>query len=317
MSTKIVLCILAACIPCSCQVMPQLKKTVAFVYGQSHVKGPDGKSVLIDGALGTAFFVDYPDPRGGAGYGFIYLVTAKHVLRDEDGKYLDKVRIRVNRKDGAGVLFTEIPVSDGKGNLVWFDDTEDPNADVAVYMGHPDEKIVDYLTFPSASFSSDDSLKESKVTEGDSVYLVGLMPQFTGENRNYPVVRHGFIALLSDEPMPIAPNVKEKVYALELGSWPGQSGSPVFLSLGGFRNGAVLHGESYSLLGLMMGFVTNERPFETMGPTNSVLLGDLSNVGISYVLPASEILRVLNSKDAQRLRDADIQLLKDKQTPAH
>jgi hypothetical protein len=165
---------------------------------------------------------------------------------------------------------------------------------------------VDYLTFPLNSFSTENSLKQSKVSEGDSVYLVGLMPQFTGENRNYPVVRHGYIALLSDEPIPLGPNVKEKVYALELGSWPGQSGSPVFLSLGGMRNGAMMLGESFFLLGLMLGFVPNQRPFETVSPTNSVLLGDPSNIGISYVLPASEILKVLNSKEAQQQRDADI-----------
>lgn len=83
MFKKILLSVLMVSITCSAQVMQQLKKTVGFVYGQGHVKGPDGKSVLLEGPLGTAFFVMYPDPRGGADYGFIYLVTAKHVLKDE------------------------------------------------------------------------------------------------------------------------------------------------------------------------------------------------------------------------------------------
>lgn len=319
MFKKILLSVLMLSITCSAQVLQQMKKTVAFVYGQAHARDKDGKSVLLDGTLGTAFFVLYPDPRGGEDYGFVYIVTAKHVLKDElEGKYLEKVRLRMNKKDGSGVSFGNIPVSDSQGKLLWLDDKDDPNADVAVTLGHPTEGLVDYLTFPLSGFSSDDSLKKSNVSEGDSVYLVGLMPQFTGENRNYPVVRHGYIALLSDEPIPIGPNVKEKVYALELGSWPGQSGSPVFLSLGGMRGANLMLGESYSLLGLMLGFVPNERPFETVGPTNSVLLGDTSNVGISYVLPASEILKVLNSKEAQQQRDADIQAkTKNKPTPAH
>ena len=101
--------------------------------------------------------------------------------------------------------------------------------------------------------------------------------------------------------------MKEKLYALELGSWPGQSGSPVFLNLGGARRGSLMIGESYSLLGLMLAFVSNERPFDTVAPTANVWFGDASNIGISYVLPASEILRVLNSKEAQQQRDADIQ----------
>jgi len=224
----------------------------------------------------------------------------------------------MNEKDGSGVSFGEIPVSDSKGNLLWFDDKDDPNADVAVILGHPPEGQVDYLTFPLGSFSNDDSLKQAHVSEGDSVYLVGLMPQFTGEKRNYPVVRHGYIALLSDEPIPLSPNVKEKVYALELGSWPGQSGAPVFLSLGGMRAANLTLGESYSLLGLMLGFVSNQRPFETVSPTNSVLFGEPSNIGISYVLPASEILKVLNSKEAQQERDQHVQAdTKSKPTPAH
>jgi hypothetical protein len=305
---KILLSVLMLSVTCSAQVLQKIKKTVAFVYGQTHVRDKDGKSVLLDGTLGTAFFVLYPDPRGGEDYGFIYIVTAKHVLKDEgEGKYLDKVRLRMNKKDGSGVSFGNIPVSDSQGKFLWLDDKDDPNADVAVTLFHPLEGQVDYLTFPLSDFSSDDSLKKSIVSEGDSVYLVGLMPQFTGENRNYPVVRHGYIALLSDEPIPLGANVKERVYVLELGSWPGQSGSPVFLSLGGMRNTSMMLRESYSLLGVMLGFVPNERPFETISPTNSVLLGDTSNIGISYVLPASEIVKVLNSKEAQQQRDADFQ----------
>jgi hypothetical protein len=315
MFAKIVISAVMFCITCSAQDMQQLKKTVAFIYGQTHVNGAGGVSVLIDGSLGTAFFVGYPDTRAGADWGFVYLVTAKHVLKDEvEGKYLNRVRLRAN-KIGSGLSVGEIPVSDSKGDLLWLDDKDDPNADVVATMIQA-AKEVDMLSIPLSLFSSDDSLKKSRVSEGDAVYLVGLMPQFTGENRNYPVVRHGYIALLSDEPIPLAPSVKEKVYALELGSWPGQSGSPVFLSLSGYRNGSMALGESYSLLGLMLGFVPNQRPFETVSSTSSVLLGDTSNVGISYVLPASEILKVLNSKEAQQQRDANIQRMANKSAPA-
>jgi hypothetical protein len=287
--------------------MAGLKKTVAFVYGQAHVKDPQGNMRLLNGPLGTAFFVAYPDSRGGPDYGFIYIVTAKHVLKDElVDKYLKSVRIRMNKRDGAGIALTDIDVSDADGKLRWFDDKDDPNADIAVALAFPDPAAVDYLTVPLSLFADSAFLKKQNVIEGDQVYLVGLMPQFTGENHNFPVVRHGYIALLSDELIPMAPNVKEHVYALELGSWPGQSGSPVFLSLGGVRGASIMAGESYSLLGVMLGYVQNERPFD-IAPTDSGFIGDSSNVGISYVLPASEILKVLNSKDAQAQRDADIQ----------
>lgn len=304
---RILFCVLMLSVTCSAQILQQLKKNVAFVYGQAHVKDQNGRTISVTGPLGTAFFVYYPDARGGENYGFTYIVTAKHILRDElEGKYLDRVRVRMNNKSGTGVSFAEVEVSDSNGNLKWFEDKDDINADIAILLALPSIDQVDYVTFPVSGFADADSLKKSNVTEGDSVYLVGLMPQFTGENRNYPVVRHGTIAMLADEPIPLSPTVKERVYALELGSWPGQSGSPVFLSLGGLRGGSMMLGEAYYLFGLMLAFVPNQRPFETVGPTTTGYIGDSSNIGISYVLPASEILKVLNSKEAQQQRDADI-----------
>jgi Trypsin-like peptidase domain len=295
----------------SAQNIPQMKKTVAFVYGHAHIPDAKGNPILLDGPLGTAFFVAYPDPRLGADGGFTYIVTAKHVLKDEfEKRYLDRVRIRLNKKDGTDVAFADIPVSDKDGKLIWFDDKDDPNADVAIAPCLPDSNKVDFKTIPLLLFNDDASLKKANVTEGDQAYLVGLMPQFTGEHRNYPVVRHGYIALLSDEPIPFGAGIKEKVYALELGSWPGQSGSPVFLNLGGFRNGGMIAGDQWSFLGLMIGFVANQRPFDMVSPTVSGFIGDASNVGISYVLPAAEILKVLNSKEAQEQRDAEVKAIK-------
>jgi hypothetical protein len=201
---KLLLLVSTLCITSSAQdAINDLEKTVAFVYGKAHVKGIDGKVYLLEGALGTAFFVLYPDPRGGEGYAFTYIVTAKHVLKDEvEGKYLDKVRVRVNNRNGIGVSFASIEVTDEKGNFKWFDDKDDPNADVAVLSARPEEAQVDFKSIPLSVFADVDYLKKQHVTEGDQVYLFGLMPQFTGDKRNYPVVRHGYVALLSDEPIP-------------------------------------------------------------------------------------------------------------------
>jgi Trypsin-like peptidase domain len=300
------LAVLLLSVTCSSQTMQQLKKTVGFVYGSIQTKDKDGKPMMVDSALGTCFFIRYPDTRGGVNYGFTYIVTAKHVLKrdEEHGKYFDKVRIRLNKADETGVAFTDVHVADESGNLLWLDDKDDPGEDIAVIFVNIPQKDNDYLTIPLELLSSPDSLKKSNVVECDPVYLAGLMPQFTGVNHNYPVVRHGYISLLSDEPIPIG-KVKENVYALELGAWPGQSGSPVFLSFGGFRHGNMILGESYSLLGIMLGYFTNLRPIE-VNPTNTLWIGDAENVGISYVLPAYEIMKVLNSKAAQEQRDADI-----------
>lgn len=304
---KTILLLALSCLTCNAQVLQGLKKTVAFVYGQAHIKTPDGQTILLDGPLGTAFFVFYPDSRGGENYGFVYAVTAKHVLRDEVAeKYVEAIRLRINKKDGTGIEFGILPVVN-KGELSWFTDKDDANADIAVLPCQPPMETLDYQPFPVSAFADKETFKTFKVTEGDSVYLVGLMPQFTGESHNYPVVRHGTIAMLAEEPIPFSATVKEKVYVVELGSWPGQSGSPVFLSLGGMRGGGIMLGESYRLLGIMLASVQNQRPFQVVTPNASGFIGDSSNVGISYVLPADEITKILNSKELQKLRDDDIE----------
>jgi hypothetical protein len=128
MFKKLLWIVLILCVASFGQDMNQLKKTVAFLYGQSHVKDQNGVLHLLDGSLGTAFFVFYPDPRGGTNYGYTYIVTAKHVLKDEaENKYLRKVRIRMNKVsvrqthvDGGREASLEIvrPVS-ASGSKLW------------------------------------------------------------------------------------------------------------------------------------------------------------------------------------------------------
>ena len=58
----------------------------------------------------------------------MYLVTAKHVPRDFDGRFLPKLRVRMNLKtptNETGVDFVAVAVSGGNGNLSWFHDEKD------------------------------------------------------------------------------------------------------------------------------------------------------------------------------------------------
>jgi hypothetical protein len=79
------------------QEIIEQKKSMAFAFGTIHprnadgtpIKGPSAKPLEVDGALGTVFFVGYPDARGGPDYAFIYVVTAKHVLKDTGGGSLN------------------------------------------------------------------------------------------------------------------------------------------------------------------------------------------------------------------------------------
>lgn len=306
-------CSLAA----AAQVVNQQKKTVAFVFGTVHPHNANGtpttdqagKPLAIEMPLGTAFFVTYPDARGGPNYGFAYLVTAKHVLEDTDGTFLKEIKIRLNLKQpdgGRGFDFITVPVSDDHVNLSWFHDSN-PATDVAIAPLLPDRDKLDYTYIPLSLFADDELLKSAKVVEGDSLNFVGLMSQYYGDSKNHPVVRHGTLALMTDEEID-TPTGRQYAFIAELASWPGNSGSPVFLNLGGLREGTLTAGVELHLLGILSGSFLNRVKGSTVD-TATVVGGNDLNTGISFVIPAAQIKKILDSPSAQRDRDRQISAL--------
>jgi hypothetical protein len=286
------------------QVLPSdLKKTVGFIFGKVHVKDQTGTEHTLESALGTGFFIAWPDERGGPGWGYFYFITAKHVLKDSDGKFLNTVRIRLNLKSQTGQQnfdYLDVPVADDKGNLIWYQDLEDLRDEAVAYPIVPDQNRFDYKTIPTKMFVTDKLLKDEEVGEGDSVSFIGLMAQFYGGKQNFPVVRKGSIALMSDEPLP-TPNGPEKGYICEVASWPGNSGSPVFLYLGGIRRNT-FSGGGYWLLGIIISYYNNSRTAE-MTNTATVAINDPANIGLAFILPASQITKVLSAPGIQQIRD--------------
>lgn len=152
-------------------------------------------------------------------------------------------------------------------------------------------------------FVDDAELKSDRVAEGDNIYFIGLLAQFYGTKRNTPVVRRGTLALMTDEDLQTETG-PQKAFIAELQSWPGNSGSPVFLTLGGMRNGSMMLGEDFKFLGILLGDFMNKRLFDVAG--QHAVINDASNIGISYVVPATKIKEILDSKEARSYRDAEI-----------
>ena len=294
------------CCSASAQLIAEEKQAVAFVFGTVHLKGPDNHTKAIDAALGTAFFVAYPDPRGGPDYSFSYVVTAKHVLKDQDGTYLKKIRLRVNQRNGGAADFTDdIPVSDDQGRLQWFHDNDEA-VDVAALPFLPDQKKYEYREIPTSLFADDAALKKDNVAEGDPLYFIGLMAQYYGVTRNYPVFRRGTFALMTDEQID-TPTGRQNAYIAELASWPGNSGSPVFLSLGGLRGSQLQLGERIEFLGILSGSFLNKFS-GTMLDATTVGWGNDAETGISFIVPASKLKAVLDSAPAQARRDQELRV---------
>jgi hypothetical protein len=282
---------------------PDMKKTVGFIFGKYHVKDRTGTEHTLDGPLGTGFFILWPDERGGPDWGYFYFITAKHVLKDSDGKFLSTVRVRLNLKSQNSQQnfdYLDLPVTDGNGNLIWFHDLEDPQDEAVAFAIRPDPDRFDYRTIPPKMFVTDKLLKDEEVGEGDSVFFIGLMAQFYGSKQNFPVVRKGSVALMSDEPLP-TPNGPEKGYICEVASWPGNSGSPVFLYLGGIRRNTLRTG-GYWLLGIIISYYNNSRAAE-LTDTATISFSDPANIGLAFILPANQITKVLSAPGVQQIRD--------------
>ena len=310
----------ALCVPSALaqSAITQQKDSVAFLFGTVHPKnpdktpklGPDGKPIELEMPLGTAFFVLYPDQRGGPDYAFAYLVTAKHVLRDFDGTFLRKINVRVNLKSPKGGSYVDfikdVPVSDENGQLLWYHSANDADEAVAVNC-LPKEELVQFRAIPLAMFVDDTTLKSNEVEEGDNLYFVGLLAQFYGSKKNQAVVRQGTLAMMTDEEIS-TPTGTQRVFIAELQSWPGNSGSPVFLNLGGFRHGGLTTGVNLRFLGILLGDFVNKIPATVLGGQQVTLGGeDAANVGISLIVPASKLREVLESKEAQSYRDSSIE----------
>jgi hypothetical protein len=97
-----------------------------------------------------------------------------------------------------------------------------------------------------------------------------LLTQYYGKKRNYPVVRRGTLAMMTDEEIDTLAG-PQKLFIAELQSWPGNSGSPVFLSLGGVRGSVIIAGENFRFLGLVLGGYKNEFGASVVGEPGKML----------------------------------------------
>jgi hypothetical protein len=195
-----------------------------------------------------------------------------------------------------------IPVSDAQGKLTWLHDDNDA-IDVAAMPFLPDLKTVQFKVIPVSMFADEATLKDEKVAEGDALFFIGLMTQYYGDKKNYPVVRRGTLALMTDEQID-TPTGRQNAFIAELASWPGNSGSPVFLSLGGMRQGSLQLGTNLKFLGILSGSFLNKVKGTVLEAT--VVGGNESNTGISFVVPAARVKAILDAAPAQTHRDAEI-----------
>ncbi|MGA2527014.1 MAG: hypothetical protein ABSF79_10405 [Smithellaceae bacterium] len=287
-------------------IINQIKKAVVFLQTDwedsttpniSNAK----KQPLTKSTIGTGFliFVSIPElGKDATGYqqGYIFLVTAKHMIRQstpdhKPGPYAKNVTVFFNKIESnhpSGQLRDQsnIEIIDSRGDLRWFVDRSDPVADVALHWLSINTNSVDFKTIAQDLFATKSIVSEKYVNENDEVLFSGFFGGFAGSKKNYPIVRHGHLALLPGEDVLVddkRPDKKTQIYLAEVTSFGGNSGSPVFLRLGGVRESTEVkyEGYTYLLLGVMSAYYPDKETKQ--------------NSGIALVVPADKINDILAS----------------------
>jgi hypothetical protein len=237
-----------------------------------------------------------------------YLVTAKHVLKDSQGNDFNRVYVRLNKKGGDAEFVALDLIQNGQRAVYTH---TDPSVDIAVVPAFPSDAVFDFKIISEDMLSTKATFDEFNIAEGSDVFFVGLFTTYYGEHKNNPIVRFGRVAMFPDDPLTWIDYQGQseqhaRLYLIETQSYGGNSGSPVFFSLGADRSPKqdYLLGSSLSMLaGVMRGRFNDTNPpigfLQT--PTASTPIA-LPNIGIAAVTPSYFLHDILFSNELKKFR---------------
>ncbi|OQW34138.1 MAG: hypothetical protein A4C66_03850 [Nitrospira sp. HN-bin3] len=251
-------------------IQENIKETITFLFPY------DEKKV----GMGTGFFLKHEGESSAT-----YLVTAKHVLLKDSENYYPKLCVKLNNTQGSAD-FIPIDLSGPNAARVFVHKT-DPDIDLAVIpvsdirppLGQP---IIGHYPGVSLSVSllaTKDHFSNGYIKEGDETLFTGWFMKYYGRTRNYPIVRFGRLALLTDEKIPWNGRLLN-LYLIETHASPGVSGSPVFFRPSPWREPRTFRLDTPTLLlaGVLKGYFGDESS---------------NNAGIAAVVPAFQLREIL------------------------
>ena len=169
----------------------------------------------------------------------------------------------------------------------------DPGIDLAAMPILLNPADWDTGVIPLSIFATRESTSASSIIEGDPVMYAGLFVQFAGVSRFEPIVRAGRVAMVPGEKIPGTLKLPANIYLTEAHAFGGNSGSPMFVKVGGIRGNA-LGGDSFRFLGVVAGEVHENADF-TLSVTTTLTGQTSANSGISVVVPADDVKALLMS----------------------
>jgi hypothetical protein len=179
----------------------EIKKIVTFIFPPDDHGNlrRDPKNNPIP--YGTGFFVAVKNDTGkGPGEGsFAYLVTAKHVLKDEHGSDFDRVFLRLDTLKGEADFIPLDLIQNGQRVVFTH---PDPTVDIAVVPALPSQTLFSFKVMSEDLLSTKETFTQYNIGEGSDVFFVGLFTTYYGEHTNVPIFRFGRMAMFPDEPVP-------------------------------------------------------------------------------------------------------------------
>jgi hypothetical protein len=273
------------------RIPSELFKGIAYI---GAVAAKDASGRVQGDIFGTGFFVkksiEQEKPLS-----YIYLVTAKHVVKDI-GK--SEPYIVANGSDGSLRQLVHLGPQ-------WWYHPSDESADVAVRQVGFQPDLLNFAA-DVKDFIFPNDVKSGVVVPGDETFTAGYFSPISSD-RMIPIVRHGNIAMLPDEQIQTNQGYRD-VYLVEARSIGGISGSPVFVRPP-LRYGiempkgttamfdAIGH---YKLLGVMHGHwdIDESKKNETQIEPNKHGV----NMGIGIVVPAIKIIETIMQPGLEELR---------------
>jgi len=192
----------------------QLRESVVFIFADG--ADPCLKTSLVK-PIGTGFLVSLQsksDPEKG----FKFVVTNRHVLRNQD-----RVYIRLNNASQTEFVCGLVNVA---SNVFYPTDNSIDLAAIAI-TEIPGSKPV---AFDTSYVLSVAAMRKAEVEEGTDIVSIGYLQPYAGLQKNMPVMHFGKISLLTDEKW-FSEDGKnfQQGYIVEIYNVGGSSGSPIVL----------------------------------------------------------------------------------------
>lgn len=246
----------------------ELKNSIIYVYA----KNLKGQYI----PWGTAFIISYkkPDLKD---VNFKYVITAKHVVLDNDSLQNDSIFFRLNKiGESYEIVGIKKNISNKNQNIFFHLDESVDLAVIPVTIGND----VKYESIPIDAFYFKSQLSSDGISVGTETFFSGLYSHYHGYKKNNPIVRFGKISLIPDEKI-LFNNVFTDVILCETTGFPGNSGSPMMIK---YKKGNIEH---MRLIGVVS-YKYNET--NKIGDKKSIMI---ENSGITAIVPSEYIMQIL------------------------